>query len=1061
LNFSQLKRLFERPPEGYGPVPFWAVNASMELEEIKRSLEDLRDKGIEEVIIHPRSGLEVEYLSDEYWHGMDVIVSELVRLGMKGWIYDEYNWPSGVAGGKLLRERSEFRQISLNHMTWRHGKSVELRGPLVAAFDMDRDFEPVDGQEGVETFIPPHGMGSYLLFRQERVTDRTFATSSAPWAQSELGVLDYLNPEAVDFFIELTHRQYEKRYSEHFGKTLLGVFTDEPQNYRGLPWCADMPEQFKKRAGYDLGPVLYHLAADAPGAVRTRCDFYRTAGELFKERYYEVLGKWCSERGLIFTGHLGMEEFLSLLAANHGSLYLPLSAMQMPGIDMLGIGHGFSKGVVHSEAPNLAPKVVSSIAGLHARRRCLVELWGGGGWAATPARLKKSLDWMFATGVNFINPHLTWVSAKGLRKRDFPQSFSNQQPWWSAFGPFSEYISRLSAVLSEGVHRARVLLLFPTAGLWAASKGRGRMSPQLDATVKSVAQLTDRLLLGGHDFNYLFEEAIELYGIEDGKIRAGEGRFDAVVVPNTVCLMQSTIEFLKKASEVGVVVACDGQAPRFDDKGEDTRSELKAVFNPVADGRDTVGKIIDWLDDKVPPRVRVSSARDRTVLSHHRRVDNTDMVFVTELTPGGNSFAEPVVLRLRGMAGRTPHLWNPEDGSEVKHVDAVPDGDDIVLKLKLGPGRSMVVAVPPESEPKVIEVEKSAKSTNRKILQLDNWAGVPLGPNVYLIEPCVIRVLRRPARTLDRLRRDRRFPYRAKLAAVLARGAIAVSRLVARPERRYRYERFFNFEKAMGMLDTAERALGIPFRQLGPYEAADLIDEWAQYLDLPPGMGKAFPAPGSGYRLETKVKFDFIPKDVGLVYEDLGEPVSICVNDRFINRNESFYLWDESNRIASLAGIIHRGINTITFESRLPDFDTLYPTVHAPEPLALVGSFSVKGEHICAPEDISGPLESWTSEGLPYYFGPVSYRCTVKITADSLSEAILDMGDVREVAEARINGNEAGVRLWPPYQIDAMRFLKNGENDIEVVVRNTAANFFARPKTSGLLGPTKLILDYR
>lgn len=39
--------------------------------------------------------------------------------------------------------------------------------------------------------------------------------------------IDTLNPDALRYFIELTHERYKKEIGEEFGRTVKGVFTDE------------------------------------------------------------------------------------------------------------------------------------------------------------------------------------------------------------------------------------------------------------------------------------------------------------------------------------------------------------------------------------------------------------------------------------------------------------------------------------------------------------------------------------------------------------------------------------------------------------------------------------------------------------------------------------------------------------------------------------------------------------------------------------------------------------------------------------------------------------------
>jgi hypothetical protein len=95
--------------------------------------------------------------------------------------------------------------------------------------------------------------------------------------------------------------------------------------------------------------------------------------------------------------------------------------------------------------------------------------------------------------------------------------------------------------------------------------------------------------------------------------------------------------------------------------------------------------------------------------------------------------------------------------------------------------------------------------------------------------------------------------------------------------------------------------------------------------------------------------------------------------------------------------------------------------------------------------------------------------------------ALLD-GPVREAAVVTINGRRAGSVWCPPYSLDVTDFLKAGDNELRVVVGNTAINYMAgrglpdyrllnlrygerfqaqdmdkvQPIPSGLLGPVRL-----
>ncbi|MEY8721001.1 glycosyl hydrolase [Bacteroides stercorirosoris] len=141
------------------------------------------------------------------------------------------------------------------------------------------------------------------------------------------------------------------------------------------------------------------------------------------------------------------------------------------------------------------------------------------------------------------------------------------------------------------------------------------------------------------------------------------------------------------------------------------------------------------------------------------------------------------------------------------------------------------------------------------------------------------------------------------------------------------------------------------------------------------------------------------------------------------------------------------------------------------------------------PDSVS--LGSWTelvAEGTRHTMGTACYTTTftVKNPADA-GEWMLDLGDVRESARVRINGQEVATLFAVPYRCLAGKYLHAGVNTLEVEVTNLPANRIAdmdrrnvpwriykdanivnihykkdnygkwEPVPSGLLGPVRLI----
>jgi hypothetical protein len=85
-------------------------------------------------------------------------------------------------------------------------------------------------------------------------------------------------------------------------------------------------------------------------------------------------------------------------------------------------------------------------------------------------------------------------------------------------------------------------------------------------------------------------------------------------------------------------------------------------------------------------------------------------------------------------------------------------------------------------------------------------------------------------------------------------------------------------------------------------------------------------------------------------------------------------------------------------------------------------------------------LVSWPDRpesGIKYYSGTAIYRKNFDTPASMGKESVkLDLGNVRELAEVKVNGQSCGIVWAPPFQVDVTRALKPGTNQLEVEVVN-------------------------
>ncbi|MEI6642783.1 MAG: glycosyl hydrolase [Novosphingobium sp.] len=140
-----------------------------------------------------------------------------------------------------------------------------------------------------------------------------------------------------------------------------------------------------------------------------------------------------------------------------------------------------------------------------------------------------------------------------------------------------------------------------------------------------------------------------------------------------------------------------------------------------------------------------------------------------------------------------------------------------------------------------------------------------------------------------------------------------------------------------------------------------------------------------------------------------------------------------------------------------------------------------------APVSVTLPaLADWTQNadlGVRYFSGTATYRQVLKVPAIRPGHRlILDLGEVRELAEVLVNGKSAGILWNPPYQADITALARRGTNTLEIRVTNLWVNRLigdaqpdAKPITfttlktyradaplrpSGLIGPVTLQVEY-
>ena len=118
-----------------------------------------------------------------------------------------------------------------------------------------------------------------------------------------------------------------------------------------------------------------------------------------------------------------------------------------------------------------------------------------------------------------------------------------------------------------------------------------------------------------------------------------------------------------------------------------------------------------------------------------------------------------------------------------------------------------------------------------------------------------------------------------------------------------------------------------------------------------------------------------------------------------------------------------------------------------PAPLDFGGAWTVRfPTGWGAPAKTTMGLNSWTVHkdvGVRYFSGTATYDREFDLPADFLADGmtqVLDLGEVRNLAEVAVNGKTAGILWKPPFRADLSGLLKPGKNRLEIKVTNLWLN---------------------
>jgi hypothetical protein len=323
-------------------------------------------------------------------------------------------------------------------------------------------------------------------------------------------------------------------------------------------------------------------------------------------------------------------------------------------------------------------KVASSIAHLYERPRTWLEGYHSSGWGTSSAQIADATFANFGMGQNLLSLHGLYYSTHGSWWEWAPPDNHFRQPYWKEMPSFLGCVERLSYLLSQGVHRCDVAVLYPVSPMTAGVRG--------DSAVQSAFRAVRDLYSGGIDLDFIDDESVERAQVSGAELHISGERYRVLVLPSLSAVRMSVMEKARAFAAAGGTVIALGELPTVSDRIGRYDPELGAIvramfLTPAGDSMAGRGihltdplLLLRTVDNAVPRDIAWPADPAHPVQVLHRSIGKRDVYYVYGAKKG-TEFR----FRMRGKV----ELWDPWSGATrpLAVLDADQNGTRLLTPL--------------------------------------------------------------------------------------------------------------------------------------------------------------------------------------------------------------------------------------------------------------------------------------------------------------------------------------------------------------------------------------------
>jgi len=568
---------FKNPPNQYKPMPFWHINGELTLEGIQKHMKDAKELagfcGISVLPLAPkkngRPGTTPKFLSPEYLERFQDVLDTAEELDMEVILYDDNDFPSGMAGGKLgeLYPEHTMKRLDMVEQTVQGPKQLNqklLDGQLLSIVAMNTEtLERID----LTPFINGDILSHQLPLGTWKVMSFVLVKDSYHKAYP---VVDYLDTIAVRKLMELTYDVHQKNFSDYFGNTIKKVFFDDVGFFKHpRTWTGRFNQKFEEINGYDPKPwypaLWYDIGAETESV---RHAFFKTRAELLAEGFPKLVGEWAKANGLKDTGHPPGNYEPTPIDMN-ADIFKFYRHMAMPLTDAI-IEYQFGQN---------GHKLISSAADYYDRPVVSTEIYGAYKEKSFDSlMLYRSVMDIFSRGVNFVVPHGLWYNPEQVYISPLVSPYSEKIA--PALPAYSEFVGRSCMLLQDGKRVSEIGVFYPFEELagWYRFEDPDNPRQGFFVSPETNYQEISGMLTNDirQDFTFIHPEYFldEKYVIDQGNVYlknlGNEQTYRVLIITGCKVISLQTLQKIKEYQDNGGLVISTGQLPfKSSEMGQD------------------------------------------------------------------------------------------------------------------------------------------------------------------------------------------------------------------------------------------------------------------------------------------------------------------------------------------------------------------------------------------------------------------------------------------------------------------------------------------------------------